>query len=170
MCKHLSNFGFQTGAALVVSLLFLLVLTLIGISAMQATSLEEKMAGNLRDRAISFEAAESALRNAENILKTQATTLVYNCVTASDANPGLFLNACPPSVSTESFWQAADKRAFSGTDLSNVAGRPDYVIEQVPDQSDVVAGAEPDMYYRVTTRAVGGTATAVTVLQSVYRP
>ena len=58
----------ETGAVLVVSLLFLLVLTLIGLTGMQVTSLEEKMSGNMRDRNLAFQAAESALRAGEMYL------------------------------------------------------------------------------------------------------
>ncbi|MCX7100437.1 MAG: PilX N-terminal domain-containing pilus assembly protein, partial [Methylobacter sp.] len=54
----------QSGAVLIISLIMLLLLTLIGTTAMQTSTLEEKMAGNLRDRDIAFQAAESALRDA----------------------------------------------------------------------------------------------------------
>ncbi|MDN5872575.1 MAG: PilX N-terminal domain-containing pilus assembly protein, partial [Nitrococcus sp.] len=55
----------QSGAVLVVSLLFLLVMTLIGITAMQGVSLEEKMAGNARGGTLALQAAEAALREGE---------------------------------------------------------------------------------------------------------
>ncbi len=55
----------QTGAALIISMILLLVMTLIGVTAMQSTVLEEKMAGNFRDRDVAFQAAEAALRYAE---------------------------------------------------------------------------------------------------------
>jgi type IV pilus assembly protein PilX len=50
---------------LVVSLVFLLVLTLLGLAAMQNTSLEERMAGNLRAEKVAMQAAEAALRAGE---------------------------------------------------------------------------------------------------------
>ena len=56
----------QNGAVLAVSLLILVVLTIIGVSGMVTTSLEEKMSGNFRDRQIAFNAAETALAYAEN--------------------------------------------------------------------------------------------------------
>jgi type IV pilus assembly protein PilX len=55
----------ESGVVLVVSLIMLMLITLIGVSAMQNTGLEEKMAGNLRDRNMAFQAAEAALRDAE---------------------------------------------------------------------------------------------------------
>ncbi len=55
----------QRGMALVTSLIFLVLLTLVGVTAMQNTTLEEKMAGNNRDRNVAFQSAEAALRDAE---------------------------------------------------------------------------------------------------------
>jgi Tfp pilus assembly protein PilX len=55
----------QTGVALIIGLVMLLLLTIIMLSAMRVTSLEERMAGNLRNQNIALQAAESALREAE---------------------------------------------------------------------------------------------------------
>lgn len=55
----------QNGAALIVGLLFLVVLTMIGVTAARMSSLEERMSGNLRDRSLAMQAAELALRDAE---------------------------------------------------------------------------------------------------------
>lgn len=56
----------QTGAALVTGLIFLVVLTMIGVTAARMSTLEERMSGNMRDRAIAMQAAELALRDAEH--------------------------------------------------------------------------------------------------------
>ena len=55
----------QSGAVLVVSLVILLVVTMLAISSMQSSSLEERMAGNTNDRNLAFQSTESALREAE---------------------------------------------------------------------------------------------------------
>lgn len=55
----------QRGAILVVSLMFLIILTLISISAMNTTTFEEKMSGSSRDWNVAFAAAEAAIRDAE---------------------------------------------------------------------------------------------------------
>ena len=52
----------QNGSVLLISLVILLVLTIVGVSAMRNTTLEEKMAGNMRDKGLSFQAAEATLR------------------------------------------------------------------------------------------------------------
>lgn len=51
----------QRGAVLLVSMIMLLVLTLIGVSAMSTATIEEKMAANAQQKAITFQAAESAI-------------------------------------------------------------------------------------------------------------
>lgn len=55
----------QTGSALIISLLMLLVMTLLGITAMSTSTLEEKMAANDRNQKTSFMNAELSLANAE---------------------------------------------------------------------------------------------------------
>ncbi|MCW8944125.1 MAG: PilX N-terminal domain-containing pilus assembly protein [Sedimenticola sp.] len=59
----------QSGAALIMSLLLLTVMTLISVTSMQSTLLEEKMAGNTRDRQLSFQAAEAAIHSGEEFLQ-----------------------------------------------------------------------------------------------------
>jgi type IV pilus assembly protein PilX len=63
--QHPPSLRRQQGATLVVGLIFLAVLTLIGVTAARVAGLEERMAGNLRDRAVALQAAEMALRDAE---------------------------------------------------------------------------------------------------------
>jgi type IV pilus assembly protein PilX len=54
----------QQGAVLIVSLLFLVILTLLGLTAMSGTTMEERMSGNSRDMNVALQAAEAALRDA----------------------------------------------------------------------------------------------------------
>lgn len=72
-CRHGARRMRQQGAVLVVSLLILLIMTIIGVTTMQTTSLEEKMAGNLLEQRLAFQTAETALRVAEG----QLDALVY---------------------------------------------------------------------------------------------
>lgn len=55
----------QSGAALISGLIFLVVLTMIGVTSARMSTLEERMSGNMRDRSIAMQAAELALRDAE---------------------------------------------------------------------------------------------------------
>ena len=56
--------------ALIIGLVMLLLLTVIMISAVRVTSLEERLAGNLQNHNIAFQAAESALREAEAFIES----------------------------------------------------------------------------------------------------
>ena len=63
----------ERGAVLVVSLIMLLIVTMIAVSSMQGTVMEEKMAGNTRDRNLAFQTAESSLREAETYVEGLAS-------------------------------------------------------------------------------------------------
>lgn len=64
----------QRGLVLPLVLIFLVVMMLLGTAAIRNVTLEEKMAGNLRNRDLAFQAAEQALRFCENAI--QNTVLI----------------------------------------------------------------------------------------------
>lgn len=57
---------YQRGTALIMSLVILLILTILGISAMGTATLEERMSGNTQEATKAFQAAESGLNDALN--------------------------------------------------------------------------------------------------------
>lgn len=67
----------QQGVVLLVSLLFLIVLTLLGVAASRMVTGEEKMSRYLREYNVAFQAAEAAMRDArddiDGILATGGT-------------------------------------------------------------------------------------------------
>jgi len=75
----MSRYHQQSGAVLVISLVMLSLVTIIGITAAQTSSLEEKMVGNLREQNIAFQAAESALLAGERFVATNKTAPKGNC-------------------------------------------------------------------------------------------
>jgi Tfp pilus assembly protein PilX len=64
----------QRGAVLFISLIMLLLLTLIGITAMQVTLLQERMAGGFRIQHQAFEATEGLLKTTRGDLNTAANS------------------------------------------------------------------------------------------------
>ena len=54
----------QEGFVLIVGLVILGLLTMLALSSMRDTTMQEKMAGASRDSGLAFQAAESALRDA----------------------------------------------------------------------------------------------------------
>lgn len=65
----------QRGSALIIALVFLLVMTLVGVAAMRDTTQQESMAGNVRERNLAFQAAEAGLRSAEQFLSTNSPAM-----------------------------------------------------------------------------------------------
>jgi len=73
--------GRQRGASLIVVLILLLLMTVMGLAVLRGTTMEERMTANLYDRSLSFQAAESALREGEALARVTAVTAVpsSNC-------------------------------------------------------------------------------------------
>lgn len=77
----------QRGMALLISLVFLLLLTLIGVSSMQNATLQEKMAGSVALRNQSFQLAEANLRIGESAVQLATYTLAVCGSTTQCAPP-----------------------------------------------------------------------------------
>jgi type IV pilus assembly protein PilX len=169
----------QRGMALVMALVFLVLLTLLGITAMSTSSLEEKMAGNAKDRGLAFQAAESALLHGEIWIANQVNLPIFD---PSDITDGLHL---PSTTATPvwtdaggtNVWASTDFKAFSG--LTKVASQPKVIIENLGLLRDPADGVGMDRSgsktsrgatnaFRVTSRGVGGTPVASVMVQSVY--
>ncbi|GAA0705462.1 pilus assembly PilX family protein [Dokdonella soli] len=91
-----SGFPRQRGVALFVALIMLLLMSLIGITAMQVTVLQERMAGNFKVRHDGFEAGETLLGKGRETVRAAPSTYGVNCYTAgncvsviTDPNTGL---------------------------------------------------------------------------------
>lgn len=180
----------QRGAVLITGLIFLVVLTLLGTTALQSTILEEKMAGNLRDETLAFQAAEAALRSGEHFL--EQVTLpefngsggLYHYACSEGLNPDAEGEdegesfSCPPTPDpvTEMNWDAGDSRE-TGVVIEGVVSQPRYFIEQLGNislQGDSGSAQQSGTaldatMFRVVARGVGGTETATVLLQSTYR-
>jgi type IV pilus assembly protein PilX len=155
----------QQGVVLVVSLIMLLLMTLIGITGMQTTSLEEKMAGNMRDRNLAFQAAESALKAGETFLATTALAALpaFDCTNGFYPQSGTGCAAATP-IWDNSNWDANDSQPYVGV-LANLATNPRYIIEDMGSRN---AGGVDLQVYRITAHATGGTLDAEVLLQSIY--
>lgn len=79
----------QSGTALIVSLVILLVLTIMGVSSISGTNLEERMAQNYQTTAITFQAAESAINSIINASNRFDTAGKPNPFYAEEDDPAL---------------------------------------------------------------------------------
>jgi len=151
----------QRGITLLIALIFLLMLSMLGIWGATNNTLQERMAGNSRNRDLAFEAAEAALDYAENTLTTWRTggfdgtngLLAYDVTRANDAT----------------YWRNtanwASYRQVPVGNLNQVAEQPRYIVEKM----NPIGSVE---YYRITARGVGGDSNAVAILQTIvtYTP
>lgn len=87
----------QRGAILVVALFMLLLLTIIGVSSMRGTALQESMAGSMRDSSLALQAAEAALRQGEDVVTEKFTN---NTLSTLDAAPQAGTYSSFPGVAT----------------------------------------------------------------------
>lgn len=100
------NKNSQQGAILIVALIMLLLVTIIGLASIRGTSLQERMAGNLRDQELALQAAEAALRKGESIVVSKFEANTLNTLATAD--------------------QAGTYSSFPG-----VAKDPTYVLKQL---------------------------------------
>jgi len=178
--------GRERGASLFVALIFLAILTMLGLMALRVATVEERMSGNARDRSVAFQSAEAALRDAEFDIKclkydgTPATTKrTIGCISGAvgadeNCTDGLCCNisgltciepATPVYANASLSLSAANSIAY-GTYTGNPANagvptKPRYLIEPfVWDSKN---------YYRITARGYGLGANTQVTLQEVYK-
>jgi len=171
---HLMSPHRQAGAVLIVSLLMLLIMTLLGITAMNSTTLEEKMAGNMRDRNTAMQASEAALKAAEAAL--DALTNKPNEVTSCHAASCAWVRGSVPDLANQSAsWWASNGVEYGSAgvvDIAGVATDPRVVVEvqaDLPDTFDDGQGTSTGVkFYRVTARATGATDDAQVILQTTH--
>lgn len=123
----------QQGAALLVALVILLIMTLLGVTTLQTTSLDEKMAGNSWDQNSAFQAAEAALRDAENQLASIVNTSNYTATGGTSSNGLYALGGSPTNPFASANWTGTNSLAYGSstgkTALPNVGAQPRYYIE-----------------------------------------
>ena len=183
----------QKGSVLIVSMVMLFLLTLIGVTSMSSTSLEEKMAGNLRDQQLAFQAAEAALREGERLVSnTEGLSGIVddNCTnglckrreddsnyasTASSCdtdngwvNPRWLENDCDPGWDV---WSNTAKHRQYLFKYAETVAKPKYIIEFINllDCPGSSVGSNDCEMYRITAVAGGGTSSSSVILQSTFR-
>ena len=157
MRKIVIQINHKEGAVLIISLIMLLLLTIIGVTAIQTSSLEEKMAGNMRDQNLAFQAAESALRVGE----TETASIAASDFYTGSTNPLSDIN-----------WANASVRAYKTNALYINAL---YIIEPPTitygfgyEAGTPSSSAQTNYWYRITARGTSGTGNAMVILQSIF--
>ena len=180
----------QEGFVLIVGLVILGLLTMLALSSMRDTTMQEKMAGASRDSGLAFQAAESALRDAENCI----TGTTDGCAFDDVANDAHFAqdDAAFPKHNTlfdANTWVAYDPPG-APTPLEGVPSKKkgdaadgvNYIIREASKVGSGAGGAEiglggygdsaateSQVIYEITARGAGASGAGQSVLRVYYR-
>ena len=187
--SRISRPSTQNGAALFISLMFLILLTLIGLSAANVGILQERMAGNVRESNIAFQRAEAALRGIERRVQDIAFGGGGGLGTIEDWNK--FHNDHSISRGDCSLAQIEQGDSFDSLDwtpspdmsANGNLPRPDYAIVELtggrsgekifgsacrPLQGEDSGKPGSGVYFMIMARTAGPAGTSDTVVQSIY--
>lgn len=158
------------------SLLLLLVLTIIGVTAMQMTRLQERMAGGTRDLNLALQGAEAGLRNGEIMVQTEVARPDTCVATPCDVWELGVVET--PQYQDSEWWQAngiefeRNPAAPETGEIQDLDRDPEFLVESlgfVSDSLTIGQGAPQGRdFYQVTARSTGGSGRANTVLRSTY--
>lgn len=160
----------QKGATLIVGLVLLLLLTMVGMSGLNVSTMQEKMSGSMRDRQIAFQSAEAALRIGEDFVATTAnlSTTVFGVIDSNNLGGGVDY--------WDTFdWEAAAMQPVDSNEVKGVAVQPYFVVEKLGNPTDDTPTPGKEIgytqvnsttLYRVTSLGVGASTNAEAILQS----
>lgn len=141
----------QHGAALIIGLIMLLILSLLGVTAISNVTLQEKMAGGLIDRNRAFQAAETALRVAEEEAATTNGGGGFYDVNAGTEQPD------PNDIA---LWE---ENFFAGPTIDDTDSAPRYRIERQIKLSNLTP-----TIYRISAVGYGNRPGSSVVLQTTF--
>lgn len=162
------------GGTLIVGMLLLLLMSAVSLTSLKAIRTDERLAGNLQDRYLAFQAAEAALRAAEAILEQPA-------LPSFQTTRGLYrfqdANVPDPFELTEANAQVYDLFTQAQTGITPRPIPPRFIVEQmeagIEEGGSLVVGTryvgDRRNSYRITALGFGGSATTRVVLQSTFR-
>lgn len=171
----------EAGAVLIVGLVMVLLISIIALSGIRSSNLQEAMAGNMRDRNLTFQAAETGLVSGEALVDFRINP--PECMnTATTCMRPLPVSQQPASESVV-YLKGQDFINKSRESLSDLAAagiedKPRFIIEELSpftplmDGSDLSIGKGDDLVsllpYRITARGTGLGPDSSVIVQSTY--
>ncbi|MEZ5665655.1 MAG: PilX N-terminal domain-containing pilus assembly protein [Burkholderiaceae bacterium] len=153
---------------LVIGLIILVVLTLLGVQGMRTNVAQERMAGNMRERNLAFQAAEAALRagEAQNPVGLNFQPLPNPMAAPADPDAATNPVAWNSGVAAPADGIGVVNAFDSSLDANPVfhMGPPEYI------RVGLTLPPEFRLIYPVTSRGVGAQASSVVILQSGFEP
>ncbi len=162
----------QRGAALIASLMLLVVMMLIGATAVGISGMENTMAGNMKDKTIALQAAEEALRDGEQSLfdMTKRPKTVSSCGTPPCEVWSL--KTLGDVLAKDTAWWQANGMIYPQV-IAHVDTQPYRVIEYRSNKRDSLVRGRSTAgtvrwFYTVTARGTGSSDSGESLLQSLY--
>ena len=189
--------GKQQGISLVIVMIFLVILSVLGVSAIQTSTLSSKVARNQLDRTLAFQAAEAALRDAELDLNNKKFDKVTKCtagasdcratlITSGGSNFGNDTSANPaanrcnlglcstddPIAGALPFWEERNRWTNANDSVvygtnTGATGLP--VVAQQPRYMIEYFKQGDESVYRITSLGFGASASTTIMLQTAYK-
>jgi type IV pilus assembly protein PilX len=172
----------QHGFALITTLMILVMLTLLGVSMYRSFGLQEKVAGNTREKERAFQLAQNTLAYGEwlllngspgtgvacsgsTVVSSTDTMRVCNTALATPANPDTWTTAqtyTPPGIVVASGGGLSTSGSNGVSDI-NYAAVPKLYMNYLGKSAD-----GKQALYQVTAAANGGSTATQAVVKSVY--
>jgi len=168
---HFPIFHTQQGVVLIITLTMLVLITLLAVSGMRTSTMEERMAGNSRNSNLAFQQAETVLRFAENRLQAQAHALsISNATTNNIGGIPCIITLNTVDFTAQANWDNHACTYDSAAD-DTVNQPPNYFIEYLyaPPVTVLSGPSTRDCFYRITARGYGATVNSHATLQSTYQ-
>lgn len=168
----------QNGFVLIAALIFLLVLSIFSVAMFRGFGLQDRIAGNIREKEKAFHAAESNLEFAEWWLTQGAADTGSNCSGLLNANAGQARVCSNPLLNPTTVpWRvgAADigftyiPPATPAMNISTIGGLNAYFA--APRFYIAYLGIDStgqNSLYQVTASGFGGNQSSIAVVQSTY--
>lgn len=161
----------QRGVVLVVALMVLLIITMIGVTSIQTTSLQQRMSTNLRDASLALQTADTGLRVAEAVIAGLATTGGF-----STSGP-YYISGNAPNPLIAATWTGSGVATATGSYGSAIA--PQYFIELVGNSAlsggtaTSISGygqssGTTTVVFRIVARSTGATGASQVILEEFY--
>jgi len=158
----------QQGMALVISLLLLVAITLLAVSTMRSTTMQERMASNLNDRELAKQVVESTIRQAATLFPPAPGSAWYTATLPV------------PAADTADVWQTPAAWDNAGVVDMTIGGQNfsgQFLVENMgfwvnPRTPNCKVKDDPlceSQTYRITARTTPTAGRASVILQAIWR-
>lgn len=166
----------QRGVVLIVGMLFLIAIVLLSLAMIRSFGLQEKLAGNTRDKQRSFEAAQNTLAYGEWWLSSlSADRIPTNCATPNAPIASISICSNPlvnPGSTPWSAWTTYQPPNMQVQAGGGFGSSGDINYQAAPGLYISYVGLTPDgrgELYQVDAFSGGGSYETMSAVQSIYK-